>query len=76
MKELLVECPACGKEVNVDDPNVQKKEEGLHLIVTCPYCKERFILQRVKWIRQMLKAKYAIIKDESGQKQKIEISYN
>ena len=73
VKNLLIECPACEREVNVDDQDVQKKEDGLDLIVTCPHCQERFILQRTKWVRQLLKAKHAIIKDKAGKKQTIKI---
>ena len=73
MNRLLLECPCCGKEVDIEDRAVEKREDGLDLIVTCPHCRERFILQRVKWVKKLLKAKYAIIKDETGQKQRIKI---
>jgi len=70
---LLIECPVCGGKVSVDDPNTEKEENWLELVVTCPHCNERFKIQRVAWVRQNLKDQYAYIRDQSSQEQRVRI---
>jgi endogenous inhibitor of DNA gyrase (YacG/DUF329 family) len=70
---LTVECPRCKGKVNVDSPGVKKVEDGLNLIVTCPHCGAEFEVQRVKWVRQRLKAEYGFVRDQQGNEKRVSI---
>jgi ribosomal protein S27E len=70
----LIECPGCKTAVDIDRSDIEKQEDGLQLIVKCPDCAERFMIQRVAWIRQKLEvAQYGYVVDQSGQKIRIKL---
>lgn len=75
-RDLLVECPTCHGKVDIDSDSVKKEEDGLHLIVTCPHgrCRKKFILQRVRWVREKLKADYAFLSDDAVNEKRVRIS--
>jgi predicted Zn finger-like uncharacterized protein len=71
----IVECPSCQAKIDVDRADVEKEEDGLDLIVRCPPCGNRFIIQRVKIVRQKLKvAKYGYTKNKDGEEIRIKLN--
>ncbi len=69
-----IECPSCKKQVDIDSPSVEKQEDGLDLIVRCPQCQQRFIVQRVALVRQQLRvAEFGYRVDETGQEIRISL---
>jgi len=71
MNRIAIECPACNTGVDIEDQRVKKEEDGTQLIVTCPNCNTRFILQRVA-LQKLLRAKKAFLIVD-GQKQEIKL---
>jgi uncharacterized Zn finger protein len=71
----IIECPSCKAKIDIDRPDVQKEEDGLDLIVQCPSCGKRFIIQQIKIVRQKLKvAEYGYTKNKDGQEIKIKLN--
>lgn len=69
-----IECPSCGKAVDIDSPNVTKEERGLELAVRCPHCSDEFLVQRVAEVRRKLKvAQHGFTTNAQGQEIKIKI---
>ena len=70
----LIECPACKSAVDIDRSDVETQEDGLQLIVKCPHCAERFVIQQVAVIRQKLQvAQYGYVVDQAGQKVRVKL---
>jgi hypothetical protein len=70
----IIECPGCKARVDIDRTDVEKQEQGLHLIVKCPECTERFLLQRVAEVRQRLQvAEYGYTVDQTGQEIRVKL---
>ena len=70
----IIGCPSCQVKVDIDRADVEKQEDGLDLIVKCPSCSERFIIERIKTVRRKLKvAKYGYTKNEHRKEIKIKL---
>jgi uncharacterized Zn finger protein len=69
-----IECPSCGKVVDIDSTSVVKEERGLELAVRCPHCGDEFLVQRVAHVRRQLKvAQYGFTTNDQGKKIKVKI---
>ena len=69
-----IECPTCKQRIDLDNPTVETQEDGLQLIVKCPHCVERFIVQRIAEVRMQLRsAEFGYRIDESGQEIRVSL---
>ena len=70
----FIECPVCKSRVDIDRTDLEKQEDGLQLIVKCPGCAERFIVQRVAQVRERLQvAEYGYTVDQTGKEIRVKL---